>query len=199
MVLALSLRSVEGWAAPEVEKIYTRARQLCQDLGDVPELFPVLWGLTLFHAIRGDLRVFRQLAEQLIAQAETTGNPAFLVGAHQMMGSVLEFQGETVRSSWHFERAVSLHEPSQNLDRVFGLDSGMIARSQSVLPLWLLGRPDFALARIQETLALARGLRQPITLVFALLLAENLRQLRREPTDAIELGDELVALCREYG
>src|SRR2546428_400988 len=29
VMLGLSLRSIEGWAAPEVEKIYTRARQLC--------------------------------------------------------------------------------------------------------------------------------------------------------------------------
>jgi hypothetical protein len=127
-------RSVDGWAAPEVEKIYTRARQLCQELGDVAELFPVLWGLTLFHAIRGDLRVFRTMAEQLLTQAEATGNPAFLVGAHQMMGSVLEFLGETVAASDHFEHAVSLHAPEQRLDRIFGLDSGMIARSQSALP-----------------------------------------------------------------
>ena len=198
MVLGLSLRSVEGWAAPEVERIYTRARQLCQELGDVPEFFPVLWGLTLFHAIRGDLRMFRQLAEQLLTQAEATGDPVFLVGAHQMMGSALEFLGETVTSNQHFERAVSLHRPEQYLDRVFGLDSGMIARSQSVLPLWLLGRADLALQRINETIALARALRQPITLVFSLLLAENLHVLRREPKEAIELGDELIALCGEY-
>src|SRR5262249_640501 len=30
LILGLSLRSIQGWAAPEVEKIYTRARYLCQ-------------------------------------------------------------------------------------------------------------------------------------------------------------------------
>ena len=44
VILGLSLRSVEGWAAPEVEHIYLRARQLCQQLGNPPQLFPVLWG-----------------------------------------------------------------------------------------------------------------------------------------------------------
>src|SRR5262249_46164003 len=96
--LGLSLRSIPGWAAPEVEKIYTRARYLCQELGDTPELFPVLWGLTLYHAIRGDLRVFQPLAEQLLAQANETRQQAYLVGAHQMMGSVHEFLGNTVAS-----------------------------------------------------------------------------------------------------
>jgi predicted ATPase len=199
MILGRSLRSVAGWAAPEVEKIYTRARQLCHQLGDVPELFPVLWSLALFHAIRGDLRVNRELAAQLLTLAEATGNPMLLVAAHQTMGSALEFLGETKAASEHLERAVSLHDPEQHLDRVFGLDSGMIARSQSALPLWLLGRADAALRRIDETVALARALRQPITLVFTLLLAENLHVLRREPELAIKVGDELIALCREYG
>src|SRR6476661_9840379 len=84
LTLGLSLRSIQGWAAPEVEKPYVRARQICQQLGNPPELLPVLWGLTLFHAIRGDLRVFETLAEQLLAQANETGDPANLVAAHQM-------------------------------------------------------------------------------------------------------------------
>jgi hypothetical protein len=31
--------------APEVERAYTRAHELCQQVGETPELFPVLWGL----------------------------------------------------------------------------------------------------------------------------------------------------------
>ncbi len=36
--------------------MFARARELCHQLKDPPELFPVLWAITLFHAIRGDLR-----------------------------------------------------------------------------------------------------------------------------------------------
>jgi hypothetical protein len=61
-----------------------------------------------------------------------------------------------------------------------------------------LGRADLALKRADETVALARAMRQPITLVFTMLLAENLHALRREPKETIELGDEMIALCREY-
>ena len=131
LILGLSLRSIQGWAAPEVEKPYLRARQLCQQLGNAPELFPVLWGLTLFHAIRGDLRVFETLAEQLLAQANETGDPANLVAAHQMMASVNEFLGHTVRSNEHAEKALALHHPDQHLSFIsrFGLDPGMIVRA----------------------------------------------------------------------
>ena len=201
LILGLSLRSIQGWAAPEVEKPYLRARQICQQLGDTPELFPVLWGLTLFHAIRGDLRVFETLAEQLLAQAMETNQPANLVAAHQMMASVNEFLGHTVTSNEHAEKALALHNPDQHLSFIsrFGLDPGMIVRALSVRPLWFLGYPDQSLTRIQSTVTLARALKHPISIVFAVALAENIHLLRGEAAEAVFLGDEMIAVCREYG
>jgi adenylate cyclase len=164
-------------------------------------LFPVLWGLTLFHAIRGDLRVFEALATQLLAQAEQTEQPADLVAAHQMMASVYEFLGHTVRSNAHFDEALSRYRPEQHLAFVtqFGLDPGMIASALSVRALWFVGYADRALARIQETVAIARQIRHPVSLVFAVCLAENLHLLRGEADAAVRLGDEMIAICREYG
>ncbi|MCA1583411.1 MAG: protein kinase [Acidobacteria bacterium] len=199
--LGLSLRSIEGWAAPEVEQIYVRARELCQELGDAPTLFPVLWGLTLFHAIRGDLRIFIELADHLLLQAEETGRHEFLIAAHQMNGSVNEFLGNTTESNRHFESAIERHDPShhkQLLD-MFGLDPGMIARSLSPRPMWFLGRADQALARAEESVRLSREQRQTISLVFALCLTEHIHLLRREPDKVVAVGDEEIALCREYG
>jgi predicted ATPase/tRNA A-37 threonylcarbamoyl transferase component Bud32 len=201
LILGLSLRSVEGWAAPEVERIYVRARQLCHQLGDAPQLFPVLWGLTLYHAIRGDLRVFQPLAEQLLRQAGETQTPMFEVAAHQMMASVNEFLGNTVESSRHFEQALTQYVPQQGpaYTSTFGLDPGMISLSLSPRPLWFLGFADRALERIEETVTLARRLRQPISMVFAICLASNIRLLRGEAEDAVRHADEEIAVCREYG
>jgi predicted ATPase len=43
--LGAVLNATKGWAAPEVEKAYSQARELCQQLGDTSQLFPVLRGL----------------------------------------------------------------------------------------------------------------------------------------------------------
>ena len=40
---------------PETGRAYARARELCGELGDVPELFPVLYGQYVFHFQRGEL------------------------------------------------------------------------------------------------------------------------------------------------
>jgi class 3 adenylate cyclase len=46
--LGPSLMATKGYAAPGVEHAYARARDLCQQVGETPQLFPVLRGLTFF-------------------------------------------------------------------------------------------------------------------------------------------------------
>ena len=50
------LGATKGYAAPEVEQVYARARVLCQHMGETPQLFPVLRGLGLFYVGRADYR-----------------------------------------------------------------------------------------------------------------------------------------------
>ena len=45
LTLGAPLMATKGFAAPEVEAAYTRARELCQQVGETPQLFPVLFGL----------------------------------------------------------------------------------------------------------------------------------------------------------
>ena len=41
------LMDTKGYAAPEVEQVYARARELCREVGETPQLAPVLWGLRI--------------------------------------------------------------------------------------------------------------------------------------------------------
>jgi serine/threonine protein kinase/tetratricopeptide (TPR) repeat protein len=200
MIRGQALRLMKGWSAPEIEPVFARARELCHQLNDPPALFPVLWAITLFHAIRGDLREYRTRADELMAMAEQSANPVFLMGAHHLVGVNREFLGDMVEASRILDRGRELHVPAQHLayTAMYGLDPGMIARAMSSRPLWVLGYPDRALARARETLALARSQRQPMTLVFALLVTQGIHLNRGEAADAVALGEEVIALCREY-
>ena len=66
IALGPALMATKGYAAPEVEKAYTRARELCQQVGETPQLFPVLWGLWAFYLVRAELQTARELGEQLL-------------------------------------------------------------------------------------------------------------------------------------
>ncbi len=200
MIRGLALRMMKGWAAAELEPVFARARELCQELDDPPEVFPVRWALTLFHAIRGDLRVYRERAEELMIQAEQSGNPAYLMAAHHLVGVSLEFLGNMVESSQVLDRGRELHVPAEHMTytAMYGLDPGMIARAMSSRPLWALGYPDRADQRARETLTLARSQRQPMTLAFALVVAQGIHLYRGEAAEAVSMGDEIIALSREY-
>jgi DNA-binding SARP family transcriptional activator len=49
LALAAPLQATRGYAAPEVGHVYARARQLCQQIGDTPQVFPTLWLLNSFY------------------------------------------------------------------------------------------------------------------------------------------------------
>jgi predicted ATPase len=200
MVRGLAVRSVKGWAAPELEAAFGRARQLCQQLDDPPELFPALWNLTFFAMIRGDLTVVRDQTKALLAQAEQSGQPHYQMAACHLAGVSQEFMGDFTESTRLLERARELHRPEENqsYNATFGIDPGMVARAMSSRPLLALGYPDQALARSRETIALGRSQRQPVTLVFALVVSQGIHLYRGEMAEAIRLGDEIIALCREY-
>src|SRR4029077_18074679 len=94
LALGPALIAVKGWASPEVERVYTRARELCEQLGDAPELFPALFGLWLLHLLRGELRKAYELAEPLMRLMQSAHDPALLLYARFALGDISFWMGE---------------------------------------------------------------------------------------------------------
>src|SRR5262249_7516514 len=61
------LMATKGSAAPEVERAYARARELCQQVEETPELFRVLLGLNTFYRQRAELQTAYEVGKQLLA------------------------------------------------------------------------------------------------------------------------------------
>jgi predicted ATPase len=62
--LGSALMAARGQGAPEVGQAYARARELCRQVGETPQLFPVLFGLWRFYLVRAEYQTARELAEQ---------------------------------------------------------------------------------------------------------------------------------------
>src|SRR5262249_40785962 len=82
IVLGAALLMTKGIAAPEVEHTFTQARALCQQVGETPELVPVLFGLWRFYIGRSQFHTARELGETLLRLAQHTDAPALAVLAH---------------------------------------------------------------------------------------------------------------------
>jgi len=57
LALSTALMAIKGFAAPEVEKAVTRARELCQQLGETPQLYAVLQALWGFYYPHSDIYI----------------------------------------------------------------------------------------------------------------------------------------------
>ncbi|HEU5102730.1 MAG TPA: hypothetical protein VFU22_27090 [Roseiflexaceae bacterium] len=94
IALGNALVATKGFAAPEVGQIYRQARELCQELGETSQLFPVLHGLHRFYLSQGELPTARELAEQILRLAQRQADPLLLVPAQRVVGATLWFLGE---------------------------------------------------------------------------------------------------------
>jgi predicted ATPase len=199
--LGSALMTIKGFAAPEVERVYTRARALCRQVGETTQLFPVLWGLWLFYEVRGELQTARELAEQLLSLAQRQPDPAPVLAAHRAMGQTVYWQGELARARTSLEQGIALYDPQRHRSLAFhySQDAGVGLRTFVAHVLWYLGYPDQAVVRMQEALTLACELAHPFSLAHALDHAAWLHQYRREGRLAQEQAEADMALCREQG
>jgi class 3 adenylate cyclase/predicted ATPase len=201
LALGRGLMVVKGNAAPETERAYTRARELCERLGDPPELFPALFGLWLLYVVRGELRMACDLAEQLLRRAQSARDPAQLMHGHSALGQTLYFMGEFAPAKENLENGIILYDREHPLAfRYGGLDPEVFCLSYAAWSLWQLGYPDQALTRGNEALALAKGLSHPDSLALGGFVDSGvLRQIRREARAARENAERGIALAAEHG
>jgi predicted ATPase len=202
LTLGMQLQVTQGFAAPEVEQTYARARELCHRLQESGPLFAVvLWGLWLFCKVRSELPRARALAEQLRDLAGGLGDPGLTLQSHQALAVTSLCQGIPAETRGQMESAVALYDPQRHRDHAFlyGQDPGVACLAFGAVALWLLGHPGQATRRSAEAVALGRQLGQPSTLALALHFDAMVRQYRREGAAAAESAVAATALSAEHG
>ncbi len=199
--LGPALFATQGYAAPDVERVYARAHALGQSIGDAPEMFSVQWGLWAFRVVRADLALALHAGEQMLAIAKRDGNTDLEAEAHLTIGLTLYFLAKPATALTHLERAIAIDVPER--DRSFtalsGQDAGVCARTYAGLTLWMLGRPQEALAHSNEAIALARRLDHAFSLAYALNFGAWLQHMLNDHETVFAWADEEVRLSEDLG
>jgi class 3 adenylate cyclase/predicted ATPase len=201
IALGAALQMTKGQGAPEVEHAYTQARELCQQVGETPEVVPVLFGLWRYYIARPQLHTTCELGETLLRLAQHADDPALTVVAHYALGATWVYLGALPAARQHLEAGIALYTLDQSRVPVFrmGHDPGVGCRLDAARALWLLGYPDQALARLHEALALAHELSHPYSLAFAQCYAAWVSQFRRDVSAVHGHAEAAVALSTEQG
>ncbi len=193
--------ALRGYGAPEVAHAYRQARELCSQVGETPQLLPVLHGLWSFYVVHETLTQARELGDQCLTYARRRGDPSAQVVAHWELGANLFFMGEGVLAREHFDQVMYFYETEQSnaLVALYRQDPSVTCLSWASLVDWYLGYPDQALARSHQALTAARKLGHPFSLAFALALATRLHQLCRTWHRVEEHAEATLALASEQG
>jgi predicted ATPase len=130
ITLGVPLTATKGYGSPDVAQAYTRARALCQHMGDSSQLFLALRGLWNGALLKVELQAAYALGEQLQTLAEHQQDPALLVEAHRALGTTLYFLGELAAAHVYLEQGVALYDAHQHRSLAFryGADPGVVCR-----------------------------------------------------------------------
>ncbi len=199
--LGLAFMATKNYAAAEVGLAYTRARELCRQVGETPQLATVLDGLWIFHLVRGELQTAYEAAKQLLALGLNTQEPTLIMEGQHGLGQISYFMGEFATARKHMEQAIVHYDTLQTLSPLLHppQDPGVMSRGYAAWSLWHLGYPAQALQRVHEAFALAQKLSHPFSIAFALNFAFTLHQFRKERQLAQAHLEKLIAFSSEHG
>jgi class 3 adenylate cyclase/predicted ATPase len=197
------LIATKGYAAPEVERTYSRASELCNQLERSAELFPVLRGLWNCYFLRGELQRAHDLAERLVVLGKEQGAPLRRALSRRALGTTLYFLGRFAESTAALDEGIAIddavaawEDPAHLL--LYTERAGVVCRLYSAWALWFLGFPDRALERVEAGLALSQRLAHANSLAFAQNYAAVLHNLRREFAAAQGRAETAIGIAREY-
>ncbi|PDT39642.1 MULTISPECIES: adenylate/guanylate cyclase domain-containing protein [Sinorhizobium] len=193
--------AAHGFAAPPTADAYGRARQLCEELGETRLLFPVLYGLCLYHLYAAELAEARSAANRLLELAEPSNDRGLSFFAHRAAGVSSLPAGEFVSARAHLEEALALYNPREHRSPafVYAFDPRVVCLDYLARTLLPLGFPDQALAANDEALAEAHRVGHRNSLALPLFFGGVIRQILGDHQGVQERCSELTRIASEAG
>jgi class 3 adenylate cyclase/predicted ATPase len=203
LLIALGVPTIaaRGYMAADVERIYGRARDLCNSVTDSPHRFTVLRGLWNSAFLRKPLTQAQDLSAELLALANEQDDDTRRALAYRAQGCCLLFRGEYEASWESFRLAIDLWDVDKARAEilVYGEDPSVLGRNYGSWALWCLGYPEESSALIRKALADAQRLSNPFIHAFILSTASVLHLLRNQFPQALECADACSAICVKHG
>jgi class 3 adenylate cyclase/predicted ATPase len=197
--LAIPFTAAKGYAAPETARAYTRARELCNKLGDTKQLFPAYYGEWVYHMVKAHQHEAKRVAEEFLRLAEQHGAGDGIVVAHRNLGLSLLNLGQLQAGREQMQQVVTLYEPEAHRSLAFryGQDPRAVALSFLAWIEWFLGYPEIALKHCHEAIDLARDLSHATTTAYALSTAPYVHCFCGDLAGAHRAAEAAVAFCEE--
>ena len=179
---------------------YTRAHELCRQVGETPYLSAVLYGFAALYLVRGKHPTALPYGRELLTLTERQQDPAVVVG-HRMVGWPLLAMGRLEEARTHFEAVRAIFEPALHRPLAYshGQEPGMSSRICLAITLWLLGEADEAQRCRDESLELGRQTAHANSQCYSRYFAAMYDQLRGDRAAARANVEALLKLAEDQG
>ncbi len=172
-VLGQSLMVAKGYALPEVEQAFIRARELSLQLNDLAQLFRAQFSLAIVYVVRAEYDRSFEHGEQCLRLAENARHQAMLMQSHWVIGLSQSYLGKFTAARDHFEQTIAIHDAA-GIDSVASIYGAVLSRAHLARILLYLGYPDQSQRVMSEAIAKAERLRFPVAVANTLALAAYL-------------------------
>ena len=202
--LGLALITLRGFAAPEVEETYSRAAELCDELGDELPV-KVLYGIWVVNLVRSDALSTRRMVPNLerIANGEPAASTSLVVNA--MLGAWAFFRADYAKASRHCLAAAAQlddRDPKRQNEAVLhehGFEGALYPLLYLAWTRAMTGENEGAWQAWQRASELARRMEDPYASVGVLAFAGALHHDIGERKTAGELAQKMRELAEEKG
>ena len=199
VALGAPLVAARGYACSELEDAYSRALEIGEQLDGGINNFRVLWGLSSFYLIRGQLKKSLDLQRACAALAERDKNPGELVQASSWLGTILFYRNEFEDSAMWLRRALEYYQTGSSAGHgsQYGLDPAVLAQVHLVWLHWLMGQTVKAHELDEENLTFAKTLGHPLSYAHALNFSVVLHSFQGNFSVALSRADSLLYLSQK--
>jgi predicted ATPase/class 3 adenylate cyclase len=198
---SVSLMAVRGYAADEVLASYSRARSLCEGLPDDASVFPVVAGLTLFHLVRGDRALSRDLSERQLRIADNAHDAGMSVRAHGGAAVVQYYLGNFRQARLHAAEVMQRYRADQHRAQLYLYGDDVLIHALIVdgLSSWFLGYPERAATRMQQAYDLAIEIDHAFTTATVHGYRCQIAELRGDVETGARAAEAAIAHSHEQG
>jgi predicted ATPase len=197
-MLGQSLMVAKGYALPEVEQAFIRARELSLQLNEVAQLFRAQFSLAIVYVVRAEYERAFDHGEECLRLSETVRNQAMLMQSHWVIGLSQCYLGKFAAARDHFEQTIAIHDAA-GIDSAASMYGAVLSRAHLARMLLYLGYPDQSQQVINEALAKAQRLPLPVGVANTLALAGYLEAFHHNVDRTLEFAASTARLAEEQG
>jgi tetratricopeptide (TPR) repeat protein len=202
IALGPALMTTKSTTAPEIGRVYDRARELAQKAKRSADLFPAIWGAWLIAGSSSDFVTAQRLIDDLFSIAEAVKDPAFMLQAHHAAWSTYCSTNALTEVRTHVANGLALYRLELHGSHAlqYGAhDPGVCGYVTDAIATAVLGFLDESVLQLERGLELAQRLGDTQSSIHAFSFGAEVHHIRRDPQQIEAFVTRVLPLLSENG